>query len=354
MTPPLPLMKDQAWPANGLERVPDCPICGSSSRSLLHDGLSDQIFFVAPGEWNLWQCVGCRSAWLDPRPNEATIGIAYGRYYTHEEPYAAPTEPRNAYERLRAALGNGYRNRRYGTQLTPAFDFGWYFAHLVPLLRSPIDLSYRFLSAPSSRVKRVLDIGAGNGAWLELAQKAGWHIAAVETDAVARRRTKDRGIEVRESTKEWLDDPLKFDYITMSHVIEHVHDPLDLLSDSYSLLHRGGGLYIETPNIDARGHQIFGRHWRGLEPPRHLVLFNRDSLFSSVSRAGFRDIRYHTQLCAFEFTAAQSRRIAAGLDPYSSDTLQTIACPPGPIQRLQMMVDGSRSEFLTLTARKPK
>ena len=226
------------------------------------------MFFVAPGEWSLWQCGRCRSAWLDPRPNEATIGIAYGRYYTHEEVELPP--PRNAFERLRAALGNGYRNRRYGTHLYPASSLGRPLVAILPPLRWRVDVAYRYLPRRPPEINmRVLDIGCGNGAWLKMAREGGWGVGGVEPDPVSREQGRTHGFDVRATITEWLAEPESFDYVTMSHVIEHVHDPLALLRDAYNLLKPGGGIYVDTPNLDALGHGIFGRHWRGLEtaPP---------------------------------------------------------------------------------------
>jgi 2-polyprenyl-3-methyl-5-hydroxy-6-metoxy-1,4-benzoquinol methylase len=353
MTPPQPLMTEQAWPADGLERVPDCPICGSSARSLLHEGLSDQIFFAAPGAWDLWQCARCRSAWLDPRPDEATIGIAYGSYYTHAD--TQRPQPQNAFERLRAALGNGYRNSRYGTHLSPASPLGRPLAALLPPLRWPVDTAYRFMPRRlPGKTMHVLDVGCGNGAWLEMARDAGWEVGGVEPDPVSREQAGTRGFEVREGIADWLTEPGTFDYVTMSHVIEHVHDPLALLRDSLTLLRPGGGLFVDTPNIDAFGHQLYGRHWRGLEPPRHLILFNRASLSKAVSSAGFRNIRYPFRLYPMHGLSEQSRRIAAGLDPYSSETSSDMPPPLRRARRLRAALDLQHSEFLALTAIKPR
>jgi len=353
MTAHRPAMKNKTWPGDGLERAPNCPLCGSSSRNLLYEGLSDRFFFVAPGEWSLWQCTRCRTAWLDPRPTEAAIGIAYGRYYTHEE--VELPQPRDAFERFRAALGNGFRNHRYGTRLSPASPLGAPLAALLPPLRWPVDVAYRYLPRRlPGKIMRVLDIGCANGVWLELARGAGWQVAGVEPDPVSRSRARDRGIEVRESVADWLSKGESFDYVTISHVIEHVHDPLMLLRDSLALLRPGRGLFIDTPNIDALGHSIYGRDWLALDPPRHLILFNRDSLATAVSQAGFQHIRYRPRIGPFSITSLQSRQIAAGLDPFSDESSPEMPPPPTLMQRLRALVTRHHAEYLTLTATKPR
>ena len=78
--------------------------------------------------------------------------------------------------------------------------------------------------------------------------------------------------------------------ITLSHVIEHVHDPMKVLESCLKLLKPGGKIWIETPNIHSLGHDRFQKNWRGLETPRHLVLFNKVSLREAVLNAGFREV----------------------------------------------------------------
>ena len=107
---------DEPWPNADLEIVRHCPACGARERSILFEDLCDTTFFIAPGRWTMWRCERCRSGYLDPRPTPQSIGRAYGRYYTHEEPWvSAPAA--NAFDRLRARLANGYR-----VPIDPAFQ----------------------------------------------------------------------------------------------------------------------------------------------------------------------------------------------------------------------------------------
>ena len=78
-----------------------------------------------------------------------------------------------------------------------------------------------------------------------------------------------------------------FDAITMSHVIEHVSNPVALLQECYRILKPGGYLVLVTPNINSWGHAIFKYNWRGLEPPRHLHIFSQSTLQTCVKKAGF-------------------------------------------------------------------
>lgn len=338
---------EKTWPADGIERLDRCPLCASEQRHVEHEGLTDEIFFAAPGRWDLWRCETCRCTYLDPRPNPATIGLAYETYYTHNE--SEPPPPRSALQRLRTELGNGYRNRRFGTTIEPALSIGGWLGRFLPPVAWPVNVAYRFLPRRASAIApRVLDIGCGNGEWLRLARKAGWSVAGVEPDPVSSDLARRDGIEVRAATADWSDEPAAFDFITMSHVIEHVHDPVETLRVTHSLLKPGGGIFIDTPNIDSDGHARYQRHWRGLEPPRHLVMFNRESLERILLAAGFTDIDYRARFFPVAGMDEQSRRIAAGIPPYEGDLPDS----PWSWPNVRSAFAGSRAEFLTLTARK--
>jgi ubiquinone/menaquinone biosynthesis C-methylase UbiE len=77
-----------------------------------------------------------------------------------------------------------------------------------------------------------------------------------------------------------------FDAITLSHVIEHVHDPVGLLRECARLLKPGGVVAILTPKSRSLGPAIYGSSWLHLDPPRHLHIFNPVLLSALVNKAG--------------------------------------------------------------------
>jgi SAM-dependent methyltransferase len=78
----------------------------------------------------------------------------------------------------------------------------------------------------------------------------------------------------------------RYDVVTLNHVIEHLHDPAEALHRIRAILRPGGRLWIATPNLRSLGHRAYRRHWEALDPPRHLVLFDRASLEGLVRRSG--------------------------------------------------------------------
>lgn len=269
------------WPEDGLERVEACPACRSTERRVLHAGLRDRLF-GAPGSWDLHECAACGSAFLDPRPTEASIGLAYERYFGAERPLdaAAPS-------RLKTAILNGHLNSALGYDLQPSSRLG----RLVPLFpkrRWRAEWSVRQLRRPSG-TPRLLDVGCGTGEFLVRMRDAGWEVVGIEPDAASAEVARGKGLDVQHAGLDEARLDRAFDAITLNHVIEHLHDPRAALQRCRELLRAGGVVWIATPNIVSLGHERFGRDWFGLDPPRHLVLFSPPALEGAL--AGFDSMR---------------------------------------------------------------
>jgi 2-polyprenyl-3-methyl-5-hydroxy-6-metoxy-1,4-benzoquinol methylase len=302
------------WPPADLEAVAACPVCGSARREILYDGLSDRVWFCGGGGWSLRRCLECSAAFLDPRPDRESIGRAYASYYTHSE--EAP-EPEPAAAHARASLRNGYVNARYGYDFTPASRVGPLLARLFPKKRSFADRSVRNLPRPVAG--RLLDVGCGQGTFLEEMRQAGWEVEGVEPDPSAAALARANNIPVLEASFE--DAPLRagsYDAVTMNHVIEHFHEPVEALRIARQLLRPGGILWIATPNLASRGHGVFGRDWIGLDPPRHLVLFDRTSLSRAVRQADLEVVGFGSDYSA-QLYFPGSATIASGGNPQEDD-----------------------------------
>jgi 2-polyprenyl-3-methyl-5-hydroxy-6-metoxy-1,4-benzoquinol methylase len=281
----------ETWPLDGQESVTNCPVCGHARRDILHTGLIDTAFRTAPGNWSLWKCSRCHSAYLDPRPTLDTIHKAYANYYTHKiksQPNSGNHENSSPLRKLRRRLVNGYVNWRFGTDMMPASSIGTLIAFAFPHLRNSLDRKYRHLPKPLEHRGVLLDVGCGDGSFLQLAQGIGWEAVGLDLDPKVVTNAIDQGLTVYHGSIEYFADQTSlFDVITLNHVIEHVHDPVRLLKACYALLKNGGQVWVQTPNIDSFGHARFQEYWRGLEPPRHIVLFNRNSLHQAFISAGF-------------------------------------------------------------------
>lgn len=340
------------WPQADLEAVPYCPVCGSAERAQLYADLSDCAFDVAPGKWTLYLCASCKSAWLDPRPTEASIGNAYESYYTHVAEDDASKQSKSAFVRLLHAWLNDYKNTYYGLSRNPSEFGGRWLVRLVPSLRAKANSQCRHLPRPPSDGGRLLDVGFGNGGFLKLAGEMGWNAEGIDFDPKAVEVARARGLNVScISAAELAARENQYDIITISHVIEHVHEPVALLRELHRLLKPGGRLWLETPNLQSSGSKKYGLNWRGLEPPRHLVLFTLDSLRMSLEGIGFISIKQHWHGLESLAIYAQSAAIVQG--QRGQEAVQKAKLPLSAIlAELQEMFRARKREYITLTANK--
>lgn len=286
-------------------------MCGSERRRLLYDGLTDRIWFAAGGRWTLHRCSNCSTAFLDPRPDRRSIRQAYADYYAEG---GTPAPPSLVGAGIRDAMCNGYLNVRYGYELSPTSRLGPVVGRVLAKRRSYADRTIRHLPRFEGR-RRLLDVGCGEGAFLTTMRRAGWDVQGLEPDATAAATARAAGVPVVEQLLEADAFPAdSFDAVTLNHVIEHFHDPIEALSICHDFLRPGGVLWVATPNLSSRGHDVFGRDWIGLDPPRHLVLFTRSSLSRAVRSAGFEPQRFVSDYSADRVFPC-SATVAAGEDP---------------------------------------
>jgi SAM-dependent methyltransferase len=157
---------------------------------------------------------------------------------------------------------------------------------LLPLRRADVDANVMYL--PFRTGGRLLEVGCGSGAVLEILRDAGWQAEGVDFDPAAAATARRRGLTVHVGSLDAQNLPAgRFDAIVMRHVIEHIHDPRGLLRECRRLLRSDGTLALLTPNADGLGHRTFRSDAFYVDPPRHLHLFNPRNLRRMVEEAGF-------------------------------------------------------------------
>lgn len=347
-----PQLTDTEWPSDGLETLDRCPCCNGSGRQLLHAELGDRIFHCAPGSWSMFRCIDCGSGYLDPRPSEDTIGMAYAEYYTH----AASPEPvwlsssTRAGARLRS-WRNGYLNRRFPRlRQGPSSRVGGFLLRLFPYTRIFAERDVRHLPTPGPD-SRLLDIGCGDGNFLKIANRLGYTAEGLEFDQQAVDVARTSGLTVHYGSlpqTELLSG--SWDVVTLSQVIEHVHDPVASLREMARLLRPGGTLWLATPNVDAPGHARFGPDWRGLEPPRHLAVFSSQALRNCLEQAGFEDIRFRQPGPVSAWFYGASRKIAGEAGRGAVARTGRLAAAWNDLRAMLWPTSG---EELIVTARRP-
>jgi len=260
-----------------------CSLCGGPG-GVLHSGLIDRQS-SAPGVWSIRRCVDpqCGLMWLDPMPLEGELHKAYECYYTH----AGRRPNKGVTARVMGAMKRGYLANCFGYRegVSPLVRLAGWFPWLYPGRPPELDLSVMWLDA--SHKGTLLDVGSGSGWLVEHMNSLGWDAQGLDFDPVAVRNARNRGLNLHQGSMFDQGFPeATFDAVTLCHSIEHVPDPVAAVRECLRIVRPGGQLVIATPNSDSLGHRIFGGSWFPLDSPRHLHLFNRQSMASMIARAG--------------------------------------------------------------------
>jgi 2-polyprenyl-3-methyl-5-hydroxy-6-metoxy-1,4-benzoquinol methylase len=136
----------------------------------------------------------------------------------------------------------------------------------------------------------IFDIGCGSGFFLKFIQRRGWSISGIEPSSEhVTYATRYLGLQnVYQGM--WPLNHKKnreVDVVSLFHVIEHLPSPIQALSAAKEILHPEGIVVLETPNVESRPANFFGRRWVTLDAPRHLNLFSRHTLRYCLAKAGF-------------------------------------------------------------------
>lgn len=147
----------------------------------------------------------------------------------------------------------------------------------------------------------LLDVGCGTGEFLKAGSDAGFDVTGIDVDATTTEHiTKKYGFRTVTGLLGPDTFPAgKFDVVVLSHVIEHLQKPIELLGVIHGILKPNGLFVMCTPNSDSLEediHHVYGRvrHDRSkcyyLSPflnPYHIIGFNRKSARTILERSGF-------------------------------------------------------------------
>jgi SAM-dependent methyltransferase len=244
-----------------------CPICGTTGGREILTARDHRR--GTRGEFRVVECASCRLARTDPWPDD------FGAWYPDEYPQHSGQESITA----RASSAALSRAARPGAR-----RLGRVIARAVPSAET---------GGHVAAGSRILDVGAGTGAAVAAFRAAGHDAWGVEPSLRAVLVAESRGTEgvVAGSLDDALDNGLipdgPYDIIRMSQVLEHVADPIALLKRIRGIIAPSGRLVVDVPNLDSLARRATGGAWDGLELPRHLVHYTRESLLWVLSLGGF-------------------------------------------------------------------
>lgn len=159
--------------------------------------------------------------------------------------------------------------------------------------------TFGFIQRHLPRPGRMLDLGCGDGTVLWLAREAGWEVKGVELFPEHTKIVRDTlGLDVVTSDlASYNGAEASWDCVVLTHVLEHLPDPVGALRKIHKLLKPGGAGVLEFPNIDAfdaRLRRLLERlriHRRAYSPayvPGHVQEFCRASFAYAAQQAGLR------------------------------------------------------------------
>lgn len=136
---------------------------------------------------------------------------------------------------------------------------------------------------------RLLDVGCATGGFLHEARLAGCSILGVEPSPFAADMASRRlGIPLAPCTLSEAQLPSNHcDWITLWDVLEHLHDPVATVAETFRILKPGGLLLFSTGDAGSLWARLTGRFWPLLTPPQHLYYFTRHSVSLLLTQEGF-------------------------------------------------------------------
>ena len=158
-------------------------------------------------------------------------------------------------------------------------------------------ITYPIYSHANHGPLKVLDIGCGDGYFLNKAKNFGCLCYGMEYHDALINRLRARGIKaslkIEDFEKEIKNDKDKFDIIRINWVLEHVILPQDMLMQARNLLKDNGELIIGVPNFNTPS-RIFKEHFQ-MHIPQHRQLFTKKSLKKMLEICGFKIVYLRTK-----------------------------------------------------------
>lgn len=212
------------------------------------------------------RCHGCGLVYMRERPSPADLDVFYGDAYKCFESYDDRGRIMRA---LAGAVARG-KLREIEKLMPPGCDV-------------------------------LLDYGCGAGTWLDLIQGLGCRYRMIGMDVTEGplAELRRRGVEAHccdETTMFRHVERGSVGVIHLFHVIEHLPDVGRTLRALYDALAPGGAVVGQTPNVASWGCRVFGDFWNQWHVPRHLVLFDHETLRAAAEDAGFEVVSVKSSL----------------------------------------------------------
>ncbi|REJ82296.1 MAG: class I SAM-dependent methyltransferase [Bacteroidetes bacterium] len=169
----------------------------------------------------------------------------------------------------------------------------------------------------------ILDVGCGEGYFLEEALKRGWDAYGTEYAERYVKNCSDKGIKMRSGKLQVQDfKDLKFDVICSFEVIEHIQNPQEEIRIFNKLLRDGGIVYLTTPNFNSISRNLLGEKWNIISVPDHLAYYTPKTLTRLFKECGFRKLQIKTEgisISRLKSSVSKSENVFSGTAGISED-----------------------------------
>ncbi len=238
-----------------------CPICGRTGQPL-NDDYNPRPLYECKGQSEFNEYQSTHPPILPSWQHESIE--AYERLYTEHDIY---------HTRIQQERGVPTMTERDTEHLTAAYQ------RVLMLLR------YRPIGF-------LVDIGAGEGAFVAMAQSANFKALGIEINQSAVDRGCQLGRRMVQGSWDYLEkvESPSCDIITAHDIYEHLLYPNSFLKTMYNSLVNGGLLVIDTPEWDG---DLTNRHIR---PAEHVALYSEGALRQMAERVGFKIEGFHRPL----------------------------------------------------------
>lgn len=179
--------------------------------------------------------------------------------------------------------------------------------------RSPVHLNAKHRAAWLASLAprgRLLDVGAGKGAFVEAAS-GHFEANGIELSAEASSDAQAHGLDIEQGDFLALSSvESQFDVITLWDVLAGFVDLQAAMKKSHELLKPNGLLIASIPMVDSAAAKTLGRFWPLMIPPVNLHYFSRASIARLAVAQGFQleVMRFAGKKVALSFVLAKGLR----------------------------------------------